>query len=79
MRNACRIVVGKPEGKTLLGRRSRRWDDNIKMGNKFGGCGFDSPDSGWEPMALSCEHVNELQFSIKGEDLLYQLSVLLAS
>jgi hypothetical protein len=23
--------VGKPEGKRLLGRRRRRWEDNIKM------------------------------------------------
>jgi hypothetical protein len=29
--NACRIYVGKPEGKRLLGRPSRRWLDNIKM------------------------------------------------
>jgi hypothetical protein len=30
-RNACRILVGKPEGKKPLGRSRRRWDDNIKM------------------------------------------------
>jgi hypothetical protein len=30
-RNACRILVGKPEGKRLLGRTRRRWVDNIKM------------------------------------------------
>jgi hypothetical protein len=30
-RNACRILVGKPEGKRLLGRPRRRWVDNIKM------------------------------------------------
>jgi hypothetical protein len=28
---ACRIVVGKPEGKRPLGRPRRRWVDNIKM------------------------------------------------
>jgi hypothetical protein len=26
-----RILVGKPEGKTPLGRPKRRWADNIKM------------------------------------------------
>jgi hypothetical protein len=26
-----RVVVGKPEGKRLLGRPRRRWEDNIKM------------------------------------------------
>jgi hypothetical protein len=30
-RNACRILVGKPEGKRLLGRPRCRWVDNIKM------------------------------------------------
>jgi hypothetical protein len=29
--NACRILVGKPEGKRLLGRPGCRWVDNIKM------------------------------------------------
>jgi hypothetical protein len=28
-RNAYRILVGKPEGKRPLGRRRRRWVDNI--------------------------------------------------
>jgi hypothetical protein len=30
-RNAYRIMVGNPEGKRPLGRRRRRWVDNIKM------------------------------------------------
>jgi hypothetical protein len=30
-RNAYRILVGKPEGKRLLGRPRRRWEDNIQM------------------------------------------------
>jgi hypothetical protein len=30
-RNACRILVGKPEEKRPLGRPRRRWVDNIKM------------------------------------------------
>jgi hypothetical protein len=30
-RNAYRILVGKPEGKSPLGRPRRRWVDNIKM------------------------------------------------
>jgi hypothetical protein len=29
-RNACRILVGKPEGKRLLEIPKRRWVDNIK-------------------------------------------------
>jgi hypothetical protein len=30
-RNACRLWVGKPEGKRLLGRPSRMWVNNIRM------------------------------------------------
>jgi hypothetical protein len=30
-RNACRILVGKPEGKKQLQRPRRRWVDKIKM------------------------------------------------
>jgi len=30
-RGVCRVLVGKPEGKTPLGRPKRRWEDNIKM------------------------------------------------
>jgi hypothetical protein len=30
-RNACRILLGKPEGKRPLGRPRRRWVENIKM------------------------------------------------
>jgi hypothetical protein len=31
MRISYKIFVGKPEGKGLLGRSRRRWDDNIRM------------------------------------------------
>jgi hypothetical protein len=31
MRNAYRILVGKPEGKRPLGRLRRKWMDTIKM------------------------------------------------
>jgi hypothetical protein len=31
MRNAYKLLVGKPEGRRPLGRPSRRWKDNIKM------------------------------------------------
>ena len=30
-RSVYRVLVGKPEGKRLLGRPWRRWEDNIKM------------------------------------------------
>jgi hypothetical protein len=30
-RNACRLLVGKPEGKRPLGRPRRRWVEDIRM------------------------------------------------
>jgi hypothetical protein len=38
-RNACRILVGKPEGKRPLGRTRHGWEDNIKMDLKGIGWG----------------------------------------
>jgi len=34
-----RILVGKPEGKSPLGRLKRRWEDNIKMDLQVVACG----------------------------------------
>ena len=31
MRSACKVLVGKPEGKRPLGRPRRRWKDNIRL------------------------------------------------
>jgi hypothetical protein len=31
MRNLFRLLVEKHEGKRLLGRPKRRWEDNIRM------------------------------------------------
>jgi hypothetical protein len=30
-RGVYSVLVGRPEGKRLLGRPKRRWEDNIKM------------------------------------------------
>jgi hypothetical protein len=39
LRNACKILVGKPEGKRLLRRPRHRWEVNIRM---------DLQETGWE-------------------------------
>jgi hypothetical protein len=39
MRNVYKILVGKPEGKNPLGKRRRKWEDNIRM---------DLTEIGWE-------------------------------
>jgi hypothetical protein len=38
-RGVYRVLVEKPEGKRLLGRPRRRWEDNIKMDLQEVGCG----------------------------------------
>jgi hypothetical protein len=39
-RGACRVLVGKPEGKRLLGTPRRRWVDNVRMDLQEVGCGY---------------------------------------
>jgi hypothetical protein len=39
VRNACKMLVRKPEGKRQLGRHRLRWEDNIRM---------DCRERGWE-------------------------------
>jgi len=39
-RGVYRVLVGKPEGKSLLGRPRRRWVDNIRMDLQEVGCGY---------------------------------------
>jgi hypothetical protein len=36
-RNAYRLLVGKPEGKRLLGRPIRRWVDNVRILERWDG------------------------------------------
>ena len=46
-RGACRILVGKTEGKRPLGRPRRRLENKIKMDLQEVGCG----DMGWIDLA----------------------------
>ena len=39
-RGVCRVLVGKPEGRTPLGRPRHRWVDNIRMDPQEVGCGY---------------------------------------
>jgi hypothetical protein len=38
-RGMYRVLVGKPEGKRLMGRPRRRWEDNTTMDLQEMGCG----------------------------------------
>jgi hypothetical protein len=72
MRNACSILVGKPEGKRPLGRHRLGWEGNVRM---------DIGDIGWEgvnwihlaqdgPVAGPCEHGNEPSGSVEVREFL---------
>jgi hypothetical protein len=58
MRNAYKILVGKPEGKRSLERSGSSWEDNIRMDLRVsdGGWQFFSspprPDRFWGPPSL---------------------------
>jgi hypothetical protein len=59
-RNACRLLVGKPEGKRPLGRPRRRWVDNIRMYLGEVGCG----DVDWIGLAQDRNRWRALVYSI---------------
>jgi hypothetical protein len=51
MRNACKMLVGKPEGNRPLGRHRRRLEDNVRMNIREIGWG----GGGW----LHLDHDNQ--------------------
>jgi hypothetical protein len=61
------ILVGKLEGKSPLGRPTRRWANNIRMDltDRMGWYGLGQCGSEQGPVEGSCEHGNELFGSIK--------------
>jgi hypothetical protein len=68
-RNACRILVGKPERKSPLGRPRHKWVDNIKMDiREIGWGGIVRTGLIWLRIGNSgglFEHGNESSRSIK--------------
>ena len=63
-----RVLVGKPEGKSQLGRLRRRWVDNIRTDLQEEGCGY----MDWiglaqkqRQVADACECGNEPSGSVK--------------
>ena len=76
-RGAYRVVVGKPEGRRPLGRRNRRWKNNIKMGLREvrWGHGLVRSCSGQGKVAGYCERGNEPSGSIKCGEFLVSLRI----
>jgi len=66
-RGVYRVLVGKPEGRRLLGRPRRRWVDNIRMDIQEVGCEY----MDWiglaqdRQVAEACECGNEPSGSVK--------------
>jgi hypothetical protein len=52
-RNAYRLLVGKPEGKRLLGRPRRRWVDNIRMDGDVDWIGLAQDRNRWRAVVNS--------------------------
>jgi hypothetical protein len=66
--NACRILVGNPEGMRPVVRPIRRWVDNIQINlREIGWCGMYWIDLAQdrEPVEGSCQYGNESSGSIK--------------
>jgi hypothetical protein len=77
MRNAHKILVGKPEGKRHLQRYRHRQEGNIRMDLReigSGRCELDASGLRQGPAMDSCEHSSESLCSIKGRDFLDCLS-----
>jgi len=71
-RGVYRVLVGKTEGKRLLGRPRRRWKGNIKMDLQEVECG----GTDWIELAqgqVAGECGNETSGSIKSREFLYWL------
>jgi hypothetical protein len=60
-RGVHRVLVGKPEGKRLLGRPRRRWEDNIKMDVQEVGGGRGD----WKELAQDRDGWRELVSTVK--------------
>jgi hypothetical protein len=64
--NSYRILIETPEGNRPLGRPRLRCEDNIKRILNRIECELDSSDTGYGPVAGSCERSNGLSGFIKG-------------
>ena len=64
-RNACRVLVGKPEGKRPLGRPRRRLEDNIKINFKKWVVML---GIGWKLLAIEINSINEHVGNLKANN-----------
>jgi hypothetical protein len=74
-RNAYRILMGKPEGKSPLGRPRRRWEDNIKMDLRAIGRGY----TDWIDLAQDRDHWRALVNTVMSLRVLQNVGKFLSS
>ena len=70
-RNAYKILVGRPEGKSPLGWPSIRWKDNIKMDLKKVGCdvrNWMDLNQAWDQWRAYVRAVMNLRVPLKAMD-----------
>jgi hypothetical protein len=67
MRNTCKVLLGKPEEKMLLGTHRHRWNDNIKIDLREICVGIWTGFicAGWGPLAACYERGNKTSDSIQ--------------
>jgi hypothetical protein len=74
MRNACKILVGKPEGKRPFGKHRGRWEDNIRTNLRKIEQGVDwmhlAKDRDQKQTLMNTVISSELSGSIKGREFL---------
>ena len=56
-RGVYRVLVGKPEGETPVGRPRHRWVDNIRMDLQEVGCGYTRSVRKVSDRIFLCEHL----------------------
>jgi hypothetical protein len=73
MKMQIRFYLETLKGTKSFGRSWRRYEDNNDKDLKstVSGCGMDSSDSGWDPVAGYCEHDIKHSDFIKGGEFLH--------
>jgi hypothetical protein len=73
-KNTCRVLLGKPEGKISVGRRSVRYI-RMNVTNNVGGCRLDSTGSGQGQMA-DCVNTVYTEMNFQFADQLRHLMII---
>jgi hypothetical protein len=82
-RGVYRVLVEKPEGKRLLGRPRRRWEDNVRMDLQEVGCGYEDwiglaqDRDRWQALVSALRNLNAGNFLISCKPVSFSRRALL--